>query len=410
MIVNCCQLEQAACPCHCRLRRPRDVWHVDRCPTENTNVLSRDMVCQARETADHIGESGLIKTIAFIDTTTPGAGTAGIPRVYQGHGNSYPSCLVFDERSQLKERPAMQRGSLTLSNRYPSADALEVFQSDSTSSALSMFHDTLADRVVHTSGKTRFLLGSLIQSAFGRLGSLGLQLLAKPTVAIAHIVHLRRGVHLPIRIHSDVCHSHINSDHVGDVDGLGLFNLAARKQVELAVNQSEVGFSMPEAQEIVLPGATYEGYFLATAQTPNGDLSFRHPPIEDSVIVGDGSVLLEPASLPVIQFIAISHLADAANHYLSRQREIGSCLSIGKFLQLILAKGSFIISHLADSIAGSIRCFQSFAQQLRLSLVGQEFYLGSQFHAVIIPQTVNILKKGRRCRLTLSPECGSLLR
>ena len=362
------------------------------------------MVCQARETADYTGEGRLIEAIAFIDTATSRARSTGIPGINQDQRDTCSSCFVVDKLTQLKERPAMQGGSLTLSNRYPGADAFEVFQGNSASSALSVFHDALADRVVHISGKMRFLLGSLLQTAFGRLGSLGLQLLAEPAVAIAHIIHLRRRVHLPIGVHGNVRHSQVNTHHVSNINRGGLLDLTGSKEIELTVNQGKVGLPMSEAQQIVLPGTTDKGYFLTATQAPDGDPSIGQTPVENSIIVGDRPVFLEPSSHLMVKPVSIGYLTDAPHHDLSRQGEISSCLSIGEFVELILTKGLGLPCRAADRIAGSIRCFQGLTQQLYLSFIREQLDLSCKFHTYIIRQGQNL---ERRCAFPLPPKAGS---
>jgi hypothetical protein len=269
-----------------------------------------------------------------------------------------------------------------LSNRYPSADALEVFQGNSASSALSMFHDALADRVVHVGGEARFLLGSLLQSEFGRLGSLSLELLTKPAVAITHVVHQGRRIHLPIRVHSDVRYSQVNSNHVSDINRLRLLYLTSSKEVELAVNQSEISLSMPKAQEIILPRAADKWYLLTTPQAPDRNDPIWQSPVEDSVVIGDSPILLESASLPVIQLIAVSHLADTADNHLCCQGERGSRLSVSEFVKLKLAKCIGLPCRATDSVAGSIRRLQGLTQQLCLGFIRKQFDLGCKFHGL----------------------------
>jgi len=324
----------------------------------------------------------LIEAIAFIDTATSRARSAGIPGINQDQRDTCPSCFVVDKLTQLKERPAMQCGSLTLSNRYPGADAFEVFQGNSASSALSVFHDALADRMIHISGKTRFLLGSLLQTAFGRLSSLGLQLLAESAVAMTYIVYLRRRVHMAVGVYSNVRHSQVNAHHVSDINRLRLLNLAGGKEVELAVNQRKVCFSVSVTQKGILPGTTDKGHFLTATQAPDGDPSIGQTPVENSIIVGDRPVFLEPSSHLVVKPVSIGYLTDAPHHDLSRQGERSSCLSIGEFVELILTKGLGLPCRAADGVASGIGHLQGLTQQPGLSFIRKQFDLGRQLHGL----------------------------
>src|SRR5262249_59334494 len=128
----------------------RGVWPIDCGPTGN--IHRRDVVGQPREAAGHTLEARLRHTIMLIDTTTAWTGPRGIAGVNLDHLHPVQPCLVNNLVFQVIEGPAMQCGSLRLPNRYPVADAAQVFQGDTTSGALSLNHNALADAVIGVMG------------------------------------------------------------------------------------------------------------------------------------------------------------------------------------------------------------------------------------------------------------------
>jgi hypothetical protein len=312
----------------------------------------------------------------------------------KNYGDAYSLGLVMDKLAQLSERPAMQCGSLTLPSRYPSADMFEVFKCYSASSALSVFHNALADRVVYIIGKTRFFLGTFLEKSFGRLSAFLLELLAKPTSAMSNIIHLAGRIHMAARVYRYVCHSKVNANHVSNVNGFWFRNFTCSKQVELVINQGEISLTMPELQKFVLSSPTNKPDFLSATQTPNRDFLFSYTPVQYPVIVSNSPILAKCAECLGIKFVSISYFADAAHHYLSRKWKGLSNLGVGQLLNLKLTECAYIPSYLADCVTSIVRCFQRSFQEYRLLIGGQELNFGCKFHVIIVSQNVNRLKGG----------------
>src|SRR5271157_2991763 len=115
-------LEAVACSCARRFRCDfgdctRYDWRIDCRPA--TNIDRRDVVDQSRVTARHTGKNALALAIGFVNMPTLWASAARVAGVNQHHQHTGPLGFVGDKRPQLKERPAMQGGPLSATNRYP---------------------------------------------------------------------------------------------------------------------------------------------------------------------------------------------------------------------------------------------------------------------------------------------------
>src|SRR5205823_3571918 len=97
---------------------------------------------------------------------------AGINR---DHSHSRHLRFVFDEGAELVERPGMQRGPLGLPSPNPSANAFELFQGNRSLRALSLDHQSLADRVVDLAGEPPLLATASLEQTLGRPGVESLQ-------------------------------------------------------------------------------------------------------------------------------------------------------------------------------------------------------------------------------------------
>ena len=80
------------------------------------------------------------------------------------------------------ERPRMLSATLSLRNRYPVTDALEIFKRNSTPGVFGLRNQHLCNPMVHIGCKSGFLVATLLQQALGRLCALLLQALANACV------------------------------------------------------------------------------------------------------------------------------------------------------------------------------------------------------------------------------------
>ena len=132
-------------------------------PATSTNVRGRDSVGVPSEATPHTPKTCLRHTIARVDESAGRTGSTGVVRIDVDHRYAGSARFVCDELTQLTECPAMQRGPLGLPNRDALADALQIFQGDAASGALSLGHDAFAERVVYPSAKTSFFLAATLE-------------------------------------------------------------------------------------------------------------------------------------------------------------------------------------------------------------------------------------------------------
>src|SRR5258706_2314901 len=171
----------------------------------------------------------------FIDTATFRTSTRGIAGIDVDNFHTVQSCFVAYFLFKIIECPAMQCGSLRLSNRYPVADAAQIFQSNSAPSALSLNHDAFADTVIGVVREAIFFACQLTQTALGRLRAFYLQRAPQSPMAMPDVIHAAAFVDLSVAIHGDVDNSPVYAKKRFDFSGRWLLNLPGCHQVEPAV-------------------------------------------------------------------------------------------------------------------------------------------------------------------------------
>lgn len=120
----------------------------------------------------------------FVTMTTGRTGARCVARVYPKDRHTRQLCFVGNLLAEIMERPTMQLASLRLSSPYPSANTLKVFESNTTPGALSLFYQSLANRVIHILGETAFLTRQLLQSTASRIGLALLKPLSQTAVTV----------------------------------------------------------------------------------------------------------------------------------------------------------------------------------------------------------------------------------
>src|SRR5262249_8763778 len=152
-------------------------------------------------------------------------------------------CFVADFLLKIVECPAMQSGSLRLSNRYPVADAIQVFEGNAALSALSLNHNAFADAVVGVIRETGFFARQAIERATSRTSAFLLQLTAQSAVTMADVVDMAAAVSLSITVHRDIDYAPVHAEKLGDFRWDRLLHITGRQQVKLAVVVPQVALA-----------------------------------------------------------------------------------------------------------------------------------------------------------------------
>ncbi len=323
-----------------------------------------------------------------ITVTTHRTGTRRVARVYQNNGYTRQLRFVRDFLPEIVERPAMQIGTLRLSNRYPGADALKVFQGDAATSALSLFDQSLADRVVGIAGETIFSTCQFFQAMAGGFRALALQFATQTAVTVTHAVDCASRMPFAIAVGSDIDNAQINPQRALYVPFVWLVHRTGRQQVEFATHVSQIAFALLVVQQFPLALSAHERDAQASAHRPDRDGLRRQSPVENAVIIGNGAVRLEHPPGFLITSVGIRDLRDTANRYLSSQSIALTNGIIQRLVQGILPKALLFPGVLADGVARSIRYLKRLQEIAGLFVVGEQLHLGNQFHATSVAQNV----------------------
>jgi len=323
----------------------------------------------------------LRRAITFVDVTTGRAGARGVARVNRDDWHTGESGFVLDKGAQLKERPAMQRGSLGATSRYPFADAAQVFEGNPASGVFRGSHDALANRVVGVRGKAALFASQFLEAAARRLRALALQLGAQATVAVAHVIHGAAAVDRPVAVGGDVDDTQVHAQELVYVLDRRLVHLADLMQIELAapVNQIRLALHKGQQGKLALPCDKWDG--LPPFDGPDAHGLRGQLPGQDAVVIGDAAVRVKAALRFAVELVGVGHLRQQTDGHLRGQLVSLAHGVVAGVMQVILAKGLGFPSDFAHVIRRRVCHLKRATQQFGLPWRGLKFNLRNQFHA-----------------------------
>jgi len=323
----------------------------------------------------------LRRSIALVDVPAGRAGARGVTGINRNHRHACQPCLVLDKGPELEERPAMQRGSLSATNRYPIADTAQVFESDPASGVLRGSHDALANRVVGVGGKTALFARQLLEAASRRLCALALQPGAQAAVAVADVVHGAAAVPHSVAVGGDVDNTQVHAQEVVNLLGGRLVHFADLMQVELATAVDQICLALHKRQQSKLALARDERDGLPPADRPDAHGLLGQLPSQDALVVGDAAVRVKHALPLAIELVGVRNLRQQADGHLSGQLVSLAHSVVAGVVQIVLAKGLGLPGDFAHVVRRCVRRFQRAAQQFGLPWFGLELDLSNQFHS-----------------------------
>lgn len=169
------QLKQTALPCRLSGEHIRGHYSPMCHQRPRADVDGRVGVCVRGVAAGNAGEGGLIGAVLLVDAPACSALPRGVTRIDKADRHPGTLRLVGEERAELSEAPVSQSCALVAPGRYPSADALQLFESNTAFGAFSFQHDSLGDAVVSVALIPRLLAGDDAQPTLRSLGSTLLQ-------------------------------------------------------------------------------------------------------------------------------------------------------------------------------------------------------------------------------------------
>lgn len=276
---------------------------------------------------------GLLATAALI------AGATAVARVNGDDRHACQSCFVLHERTQLVKSPIPESAEELAANRFldACADALEIFNGDSSAECLCLLDDLLTDVVVNPSLEPSLPSRHLIKTTFGVLCSSSLVLLASRGPSLSIAFYGRAGERLARTVRGNVDDTEIDTNEILNFAERRFRQLYGGKQEELAVSVNEIALALDAVKSLSLIFAVDETNNFSSAQRGQA-----HPvkSFESHVtlIICDRAIGLEGGTDSLVSCKAFNSLADGPHGELCRQTESFTDSEIGQMMHARLTK------------------------------------------------------------------------
>lgn len=364
----------------------------------------------------HVGVSGITTTctkelrlslsVRLINTTASRAGATCVPWVYGNHEDTSKFSLVLDKGSQLRKRPGVDNPPLTLPNRYPLGDTLDVFKCNPTVGAFGQSHQLLTNAVINVSLEAPFFAAPLLQFPLGRLGAFGLKFGAKARVASADTVDVVSCEDSTIGCSSDVGDTEVYTKKPYRQLNGGFGNVTRLIDVEYPISVHKVCFALHALKQPKGMLPRNEGDTQSAIHCPNGNRAVLQVPRENATVIGDAAMLSEDADCPSILLVGIGNLSDDTHCELGGKTKLLASICIAEMVQIVLPKALGLPCAATHMVSSSIGSLKSASQEILFGFSCLEFGLSNQFHLQDYYTTKQQMPQEKGRALPLPPKGG----
>ena len=358
-------------------------------------------------------EGGLVGAVSLVDAAARAAFTRRVAGIDKADRNPGPFRFVSQETAQLGKGPIAKPCPLVAASRYPSANALEVFESNATSGAFSVLNERLRYAMVGLGLEPPLFAGQFPQPALGRFGAALLQASAPLGIMLADPLNLSAGINRAVTGGGKAHNAKVNADPILGIELFGLGNVAGRGEDPLATNEAEINLALAERHQATLVLTHHDGNNDAAFQGPQADRATILHKAQDAVVVGLSRIRTKDRYDFAVYLERIGDLGDAAHRSLGRQSEVGAQGAVRQLVHIKLAKRLGLKACGGKPRARLVAARQRRGQALGLLRRRQHFYGGDQFHGFQYGRPLircQVRRADARGAIPLPPEVGSLSR
>jgi hypothetical protein len=343
-------------------KSPRDVWSVDNDPA---NVYGSGVVSVSSETTLSTLETFAV-TVSFCNKPAAWTCATRIPRVNIDYGNSRNFGFVLNEVLQLIETPRVDCSSLVATfNRYPHADALQVFKGYASEGVFSFLNNPLADYVIDCGCEPVFFSAAFLEQMPTRLCSDGLQFASEFAVPCPYPVKFFACKAFPITVSGYVLNSDIYAEEIFWNEWFSFRCFDCGSQIEYSVSKDKVGLPSDSVDSCLLVSAYLHEDSLSALQGEYA-CGFNSFPAKYTLVINYCAMRIERCFNGLTDFIGISDFADCSNSQLSREFEFFPYFMVDKVMELPIVKSLGLKSSFSDAVAGFVESFHCVSKMLKL--------------------------------------------
>ena len=333
-----------------------------------------------RESTPHALKLALAAAVLLVNVSADWARSTGVSRIDDTNLDTHQASLVIDKVPKLVECPSRVFRPLSLSNGCPIADALQVFQSETTVGAFALGYERFRDAMVLNLPKTGLPPCDIAQPAPGAACPMPLEACTKVRVSLPDRFYGISRVSFAIRVGGEVPDPEVNTKPVDWFNWSTVRYLDGHEQEELPLAVHQIGLSASATK----PGAVVISHDDWQDQAA---VKRRKAHTIDTVFEGveplverNGSMRPEVRELGLVSLVDLADLRNHTNRVLRMKPKALTKISVVQMLKLDLVGRSQRERTFGEPVAGGVNTFER-GEQLG-PLIGRHYQLarGYEFH------------------------------
>ena len=322
----------------------------------------------------------LALTVLFGAVSASSTSAAGIAGIDSHQHNASQLGFVFEEQTQLRERPGVQNRSLLLPGLNPFADTVEIFNGDTATGAFSFGNNLLGNAVINVGGESLLFTTQFLESALGGAGLLLLEPSPQPSMPMADRFDFASAMPLAIRGRGNVGDSKVYPKEFRWDNRRSVRQVHRAVQIELALPVDQIDLALDPVEPLLLILTVDQGNDQATfRQCPQADL-IESLEAQNAFVIGDGPGRLEYRTLLLVPCKALDRFPDSADGHLCRQLVSGSDFGVRQFMDRGLAVELGLKREAGSERSRFVNPLHRGKQTLTLFGVRHKLQLERQFH------------------------------
>ena len=302
------------------------------------------------------------------------ASLRSISRIDGDNLNAINLALIFKERTELIETPRVASPAerlVTFLGVHTQADILQVLNGNSLVFFLCFLYDLLAYAMIDNSDKSSLTSFQPFQQLMTVASAFRLNRSPHFVVPVSYILDLIGGNVRAVRQGNNIRNAHIDTYEVLRTLFFLVGNVYRLIEVELSLDENEVGFSLCELHEL----RTVAGicYLLTPTDKRDGTNRLGSVVGEHTAVISDSSELTEVSLLLPIEFVRIGNLADCTHDKLGRNVVCFLNRIVNLLVQTKLLEHTASQRYLRDSVASLVENAESLFQHRDLFFRWKQF-------------------------------------
>lgn len=363
------------------MRLDRNNRPVDSGPSD---INRRDVISMASMSTLNTGEY-LPVPIRFGNMSTSRACLRSVRRVDEYDGNTPDSGLIFDEFSELIERPFRMATTLGPSYRCPVTDTLEVLKSNSLTGVKGLGYQLLRNDVANVTFEPGFVTGEFTEMSLGTLGTTRLEPCPEGHHLKSLIINSFPSIAFSIGVHGKVDNTEIHTDNfLGPIFcDRTLFNINDNTQIKYVIDKYEIRLTTDSVSSTLEIVVHHDRDFDPAVYGQNGN-PIQTFPGQDALVIYNCAMRPKSGFDVLIAFVDLSHLTNGTDRQLGRKTELLSNLMVYETLELDFISHSMFKSNLGNKITGFIKTLHGLQKTGVLPLIRGQSHLEGKVHKRII--------------------------